>query len=279
MKKILFPTDFSESTEHAAGYAAMLAKQLNAKVILLHSYPIPLPSVYDVAYEPVFSFTKLEEEGTERLNKFAKKFIQNTGLIPDHISLMVEAGMASDVIISVAKKIEADFIVMGTEGAISTIDQWIGTNAQTVVEGVECPIWIIPKGANLNFPQNIMYAADFEKNQLSIVQKIIELSRLLSTTCHIVNIIDNQGFATQINAEAGIDLLKMEFRNDDITFKILHRKDVVKGLETYIKTTKPDVLVLSLYEKSFFEKIFHTSVSKHFIYEAQLPLLILKKKA
>jgi nucleotide-binding universal stress UspA family protein len=39
MKKILFPTDFSENSLHAFGYALQLAKKLGAEIITLHVYP------------------------------------------------------------------------------------------------------------------------------------------------------------------------------------------------------------------------------------------------
>ena len=36
MKTILFPTDFSKNAEYASQYAGMLARSMNAKVVLLN---------------------------------------------------------------------------------------------------------------------------------------------------------------------------------------------------------------------------------------------------
>ena len=73
--------------------------------------------------------------------------------------------------------------------------------------------------------------------------------------------------------------LEEVFQFNDITFKNLKRYDVVKGLETYIKTNKPDVLAMATHEKSFFERFFITSVSDHFIQQADLPMLTFRKGA
>jgi len=63
----------------------------------------------------------------------------------------------------------------------------------------------------------------------------------------------------------------------DVDFKNVHRANIIEGLETYMKTHKPDVLALAIYEKSFFEKIFNDSVTKHFVQVGKLPILIFRK--
>ena len=44
MKKILFPTDFSETAQNAFLYALNLAHGLNAEILVLNSYEIPVIS-------------------------------------------------------------------------------------------------------------------------------------------------------------------------------------------------------------------------------------------
>ena len=42
MKKILFPTDFSENSLHAFVYALHMAKKLHAEILTMHVFPIDL---------------------------------------------------------------------------------------------------------------------------------------------------------------------------------------------------------------------------------------------
>ena len=44
MKKILFPTDFSKTANHAFVYALEMAKFLEAELIVLHTYSLPVVS-------------------------------------------------------------------------------------------------------------------------------------------------------------------------------------------------------------------------------------------
>ena len=41
MKKLLFPTDFSETANNAFVYALKMAKSIDAEVIVLHVYDLP----------------------------------------------------------------------------------------------------------------------------------------------------------------------------------------------------------------------------------------------
>lgn len=50
MKKILFPTDFSDNSNNAFVYALKLAEKLQAEVITLHVYQFP---VLDSSYMTV----------------------------------------------------------------------------------------------------------------------------------------------------------------------------------------------------------------------------------
>jgi hypothetical protein len=72
--------------------------------------------------------------------------------------------------------------------------------------------------------------------------------------------------------------LNKEFEGSNITFKDLNRKEIVAGIATYTRTHKPDVLALAVYEKSIFSNLFNSSISKHFLEEAKIPMLIFKKE-
>ena len=74
-----------------------------------------------------------------------------------------------------------------------------------------------------------------------------------------------------------VSYLEDSFENEPVSVKNIDRADIIEGLESYIKIHKPDVLALSLHEKSFFGKLFDTSVAKHFVQEAKIPMLIFRK--
>ena len=67
MNTIIVPTDFSPAADNAAEYAAKLAQRLNASVLLLHVYQLPVPMTdYPVLMVTVEDLKKGAEEGLNR---------------------------------------------------------------------------------------------------------------------------------------------------------------------------------------------------------------------
>jgi nucleotide-binding universal stress UspA family protein len=279
MKTILFPTDFSDNSAHSAQYAAMLAKRYDAKIILLNVYSVAMPVVSE------FQLTNGDEnmilqrgkDAESSLQVFTKTLIENTGLPEEQITQMVEYGLVSDVITQTANAMNADLIVMGTKGASSTIDRWFGTNAESVMVSAKCSVWVVPENTPLTLPLTIMYAADFKEDEVSATYKILAMAQPLGATCKVIHVHDYFELNVDQTVKETVADLKDEFQNFDISFKDINREEIVKGLDTYVRTHKPDVLALAVYEKSFFSKIFNSSISEHFVQEAKLPMLFIRK--
>jgi len=277
MTTILFPTDFSNNATHSSRYAAMLAKRLNAKIILLHVYSFPMVSEYEAAYDVTALTARSRKEARENLQFFADEFMEDTGVIASHISQVIDYGAVSEMILETAKNSKVDMIVMGTKGATDLIDRWVGTNAEAVMKKAECPVWVIPQNVQVNLPKVVMYAADFKEDELTATHKILGIVESLGATCKVIHIHDYFALNVIPNEEATVGILEKEFKNDSIVIKNLSRSDLINGLEAYINHHKPDVLALATHDRSFWDSLFEPSITKHFVQQAELPILIFKK--
>lgn len=277
MKTILFPTDFSTNAVHASNYAGMLAQKLKTKIVFLNVYSVPMISEYQLPndIEAFLAANKLKAEN--HLLAFKNEFLKNNSIEADKVSIRVEYGFIADKIKDTAAEIKADFIVMGTKGASNIFDKWLGTNSQKVMKSAPCPVWIVPEKASLTYPSEILYAADFKADELIATQTILKITNGLKAKCEVVHIHDNLELNVGHQIEAMLDFLTDEFKNENVSFKQLNRLDIVDGLETYIKNINPDVLALGVHDKSLLDRLFDTSVTKHFVQEANLPLLTFRK--
>jgi nucleotide-binding universal stress UspA family protein len=167
---------------------------------------------------------------------------------------------------------------MGTKGIDDAIDRWIGTNAQRVIESVECPVWLIPEKTPINLPKSILYAADFEEDEALATKKVLEIAHPLGASCNVIHIHEKFETITRNTIEKEVADLENTFGNEDVTFKNLNKEGVIDSLDVYIKTNKPDVLALAVYEKSFLRKMFNASISQYFVEDASLPMLTFKKR-
>jgi nucleotide-binding universal stress UspA family protein len=277
MKTILFPTDFSENAVHASRYAGMLVKLLDANITLLHAYHVPMVPAYNASFEMSDPISQTENDVKEDLKAFAVEFMKNSNIPIERVTQRIEYGFAAEKTIEVADAIKADLIVMGTEGASDILDKWLGTHAQEVMKTAECPVFIIPNKVPIDYPQRILYAADFKDDEINATQKVLDIAKPLGATCKIVHI--HEEFEPNIGhiVEETIKELETKFKDDDITVQQFHRDDTIEGLETYMKTYQPDVLAMAIHEKTFLESIFSSSKSQHFIQEAKIPMLTFKK--
>jgi nucleotide-binding universal stress UspA family protein len=279
MKTILFPTDFSAESLHAAQYTALIAKSLGAKMVILHSFSIPFSNVsdYQLPFDSANYIKENEKLAEGNLKLFTLKLISNIHFQPENLTTRVEYGYIADTITETAKKIKADLIMMSTLGASGVFDKWLGSNTENVVENTEVPVWVIPENVSLTIPKTILYAAEFEDDEMKETKKLLSISKPLGAACKVVHI--HETFELDINGaiKSKMKDLEAKFQDENITFKDLKRDDIVDGLETYIKNHKPDVLALALGEKTFFSKLFDTSVSKHFVLEAKWPILVFRK--
>ena len=277
MKTILFPTDFSKSAEHASQYAGMLARSMNARVVIINVHA-PIFTNSQNELEQCREIAESKKESEEDLKNFTTIFIKKTLLCPDRIIQCVEFGSSvAEKIVEKAKKINAHFIVMGTKGASNILTKWLGTNAQKVMKISECPVWIIPDNVHIKFPHKILYAADFKEDEFSATSNILQIFEPLGVTCKVIHIHDFLNLKSGSKVKELMGSLKQEFEDENVFVRNINRTDIIEGLESYIKLYQPDVLSLAIHEKSMFEKIFEPSVTKHFVQQAKIPLLTFRK--
>ena len=278
MTTILFPTDFSKNAIHASLYATMIARAMNAHIILLNVYSIPMVTEYQMPYD-IDGFLKISREAAEeKLQEFARELIKATGISPNKVREITDYGQTSDSIVKIAQSENIDLIMMGTKGVSNMLDKWLGTNAQNVLESAECPVWVIPDNAPLNCPKTFMYAADFKKDDILATYKVWEIAKLLGATCQVIHIHNYYELISKRTVKEMVTELNHEFEDeDDVTIKNINRVEVYDALKTYVKTHKPDVLALAVHHKSFLSKIFERSITEHFVQVGNVPLLTFKK--
>jgi len=137
-EKILFATDFSESSEHAFQYALSLAQQFRSRLIILHviNEPVDLRGFY----VPHVSFENLEKEIEQGAQKMMAKFCStHIGDFTDFETDIV-TGIPYEEILKRAEGENASFIVLGTQGRSGIDHLLFGSTAERVVRKALAPV-------------------------------------------------------------------------------------------------------------------------------------------
>lgn len=140
-EKILFATDFSESSDHAFEYAYTLAKQFNARLIIMHviNEPVDLRGFY----VPHISFEKLEKEIEEGAQKMMDKFCRTRISDFTNFESVIIAGIPYEEILRKAADEKVSLLVLGTAGRSGIDHLLFGSTAERVVRKAVCPVMTV----------------------------------------------------------------------------------------------------------------------------------------
>ena len=139
VKKILVPTDFSESSDRAYNYALRFAQQFHAELHVIY------------VLEPVLSqqFTGLPEAPTfsgdeivfaeEKLRVWADS-VEAMGVTAN---IVLRNGPPAHEIVEAAKDLDADLIIIATHGYTGWKHFCIGSTAERVVRAAPCPVLVV----------------------------------------------------------------------------------------------------------------------------------------
>ena len=129
---ILHPTDFSDRSGHALQLASALARDYQARLVLLHVLPRPVIGYGEGVIPPEPEF--LREEAKEQLDRLA---VPGGGVVADR---RLAEGDPAGVILHIARETHADLIVMGTHGRTGLGRLLMGSVAEHVLRRASCPV-------------------------------------------------------------------------------------------------------------------------------------------
>lgn len=142
IRTIPVPLDFSASSAAAFDAALELAHRFGAKLQLLHAiqlhtavYPYGLIIAEDMEQ-------KILDVARSRLEAFTQK-AAGRGVESE---ATVSSGVAVDAILSLAKSLPADVIVMGTRGLGGLKHVVLGSVAERTVRLAPCPVLTVKEG-------------------------------------------------------------------------------------------------------------------------------------
>jgi len=277
MNKILIPVDFEKQSLIALEQSFSLAHLILADITLLY------------VHEPsgIFSSIFSDDQKSEmliiieqRLSEVAKKASQTSGL---EITHRIEKGKIYSKIIDVAKEINAQFIVMGTNGSDQDSKQGnrIGANASRVVRASTCPVITVNSDHIYSGCRNILLPLDLTEESRQKVTLGIEIARFYGAGIKAVSAI----WKKNEKAESGRLYQQGEQVTDfiasagiDCTFEIIECKDeektTVPSILQYAKQQGDiDLIIIMTHQEVGLVEYFVGSESQEFIRLSDIPVM------
>lgn len=140
-KKILVPTDFSESSHRALVAACELARRFDASICMVHVYP-PVLSTYPEGHLAINDTTHAE------LGKYLEKSLEATReegerLLGRKVSAELAVGRDFEEIVRYATDGEFDLVVMGSHGKGVLSRFFLGSVTERVLRKSPCNVFVV----------------------------------------------------------------------------------------------------------------------------------------
>jgi len=275
MKTILYATDYSENSVAALKYARNIAQQMGVRLVVTHVFDYPTVLGMEGLDEP---FPHLEETAFKqhrlKLEEFCEEHLGSVWKAPDVQLQPVEHPSVIKGILSTAEQWHAQMIVVGTKGESALREIIMGSTTKQLIEKAPCPIMAIPSDASYMPPKTIVYATDFEEEDIYAIRKLAEMGKTFEAEIKVVHISTENEYEGETQMEWFKEMLEQKVSYDKMEFKLFFSDTILESLRTYLEDIDADMVVmLEREKKSIFKKWFGSSLVKKMESYGEIPLL------
>jgi len=277
MKNIIVSTDFSTTGNNAVKFAVQYASSIKCKLMVFHV--VRMPKFSPTISEAAFLELEKKEESTQKqkLERLVDKIYHDLHLKKNAKRVKVEAKngiFVTESLVAAAKTYKADLIVVGTHGATGL--KLFGSTSSEIIFKAQAPVMAIPPRYRYKKIKTIVYASDL-KNLVNELRCIAPIAGPEKALIEILNLKFGLGNAKPIIDEKAL-MKQVKYKK----LKVIVQNErqgltIIEHLQRYLKSHKPEVLVMFPEERSLFDKLFVRSKTEELVYQIKLPLLTFLK--
>ena len=272
---ILCPIDFSECALNALEYAAKIGEKYKAKLIVFHvlnrqDYQNLFPLDLDGIFQKEFVEKKLKSLQEAVLKESLPKGLKSCEVV-------IFEGSIVQTTISYSQKINANLIVVGTEGINEFRKQVFGSRSCKMVLQTDRDILVVPRKAFFKRPRKLVYASDYVDEDKSAIEKVVAFAKFFDSEIDIVHISSRSRLIDKALHKTMVEEIKPAISYKFVNYVLkAFRDDVALGIENYLQLAKGDILVTVSKKKDFFDQLFTKNLSRKMSYFITKPLWVIK---
>lgn len=275
MKKLLVPTDFSDTSKNAARFAVQMAADIqNAKIILIH--------VSDKITGGSDGSPLTEDDDDRRIiltQALSQLKDELLAVAQAPIEFATENGSSLvDTLTRYVRHQAIDMVIMGITGATRLEQIFMGSNTLEMAKESVCPVLIIPPDAKYRKIRNVVLASDFKEVDTTIpVAPLKATLDLFKPVLHIVNV-DSEHYV-ELTDEYKTERAKLEMMLKDYSpeFYFIRQYDFFDAISQFVEDKNIDVIVIVPKDRSFVSGLFKTSHTKKLAYHSHIPIIAIRE--
>lgn len=286
-KRILVAVDFSTYSMKACQTAFSIAKELDAKVKILH--------VYNNIYFPTqipFADALKNDGDISILDKSRKQMLDlcveidkniEAGKFPSvNYSYSLREGIVEEEIESFIEEYKPMLLVLGKRGTNDNRTNILGSVTADIIEMTDIPVLAIPENSSFEGAKDVRHIAFFTNIHRRdiysfdyLVNHLLPYKGLKITLVHIITDARNGKWSES-------DLLKLQesftqkYSDMNISYKLINETDFVQGIKDFIETEKVDIVAVNTQRRSLWGRMFLPSNSRKILASLNVVLLTLR---
>ena len=271
MKTIIVPTDFSPIATNAMNFAADMAVNINASLLLLHVYHVPV-SMTDVPVV-LISADELRKSSEIKLQEIKEAV---THVTSGKIKIYTEArlGDVSDELEDVCRSIQPFAVIMGTRGASGVERVLFGSTTLTAIRHLKWPVIVVPPGKEYGTGiKKIGFACDFDKVvETTPIQFIKNIVKEFGAELHVLNVdFESKHFKPGTPEESLMLHTLLEGLNPNYHF--INHPDIEDGINEFAEKNNIDLLITIPKKHKLLDSLFKRSSTKQLVTQSHVPVM------
>ncbi len=266
MKNILVPTDFSANAKDALVYALNFLKGGDAKIHVLSVLGLPPRAAVGATGSLAI---RMKENAQEKM----RLLIDEMHNISVDIDPIIREGSTVSVILSTAKEVQADAIVMGTKGSTGLESVILGSIASKVIERSPVPVISVPKGFEFSGLNRILYPTDFQKSTSETLKKLVKLTKRFNSRIDVLHIYPDDEEVPLESMKQIASEMAGEMQERKITFHAHPNSSIAKGIIAFMGASETEMLAMVTKRRNLIRRLFDGSLTKRFSMTATVPMV------
>lgn len=278
IKRILVPTDFSETGMLAIDHAAYLARLSKASLYLLH-----VVEAFEFAFSEYESEIMVRDmEGVQQAAE--EKIVKLAAAIGNQYKIevkpLVSNGQPAAGISDVVKENNIDIVVMGTHGAKGFEEIIIGSNAHKVVNIAPCPVITVQASAkNVGFT-NIVMPIDNTQHSRQKVYYVLQLAKLYGSKVHILGLLEDLQEIEERKFNIKLDAVEQAIKEAGLPYTrtLVTGHNIAVEAMKYSEEVNADLLVIMTDHESHISGSFLGALAKQVVNHSKVPVMSIRPK-
>jgi nucleotide-binding universal stress UspA family protein len=270
MPIIITATDFSDTGNNAVNYACQLAAEQKARLIIIHSYMVPI--MFSDVPMPATVIDDAQQDSDEQMKKLVAEMEQNyTGL--DIKGKVIYGDLVDAIEEFTEENTRPWMVVIGNSSAAET-SSWPDSTLIEALKTLKYPVVAVPPIAAYHSIKHICFAFDNKHSgSETALKQVTEITRQLNARLHVLYALpDIQN--PENNPDIDIASRKLlEPANPE--YHTVFGDNIDQTIQTFNESNTIDLLVMIPHHYSFFQGLFHKGHTKAIIHHSRIPILAL----